>query len=204
MRQLRIGAFRKYTLNNVGKDFLMIRANTAAITFYLLGALPLAASAQSSNIGPDKGDREFSLSGTGSSDQDFDSASLGISADLGWYVNDKMVAGIRQSVNYADIQGENATDDFWNGATRGYINHHFMDDRARPFVGASLGGIYGDGVKETAFAGLETGIKYYVRTKTFILARAEYQFLFSDTDDASDAFQDDGSWAYTVGLGYLF
>jgi len=182
----------------------MKRVNTAAITLCLLGAMPLAVNAQSSNIGPEEGDREFSLAGTGSSDQSFDSASLGVSGDLGWYMSDKMVAGIRQSINYADIQGENATDDFWNGATRGYINHHFMDDRARPFVGASLGGIYGDGVKDSAFAGLETGIKYYVRSKTFILARAEYQFLFSDTDDASDAFQDDGAWAYTVGLGYLF
>ena len=38
----------------------------------------------------------------------------------------------------------------------------------------------------------------------YFLARAEYQFLFSDTDDATDAFQDDGIWAYTVGLGYNF
>ncbi len=182
----------------------MIRANTAAITFCLLGALPMAASAQSSNVGPTEGDREFALAGTGSSDQDFDSTSLGVSGDLGWFLNDKMSAGIRQSISYADIQGEDLTDDFWNGATRGYINHHFLDDRARPFIGASLGGVYGDGVKDSAFAGLETGIKYYVRSKTFIIARAEYQFLFSDTDDATDAFQDDGAWAYTVGLGYNF
>ena len=182
----------------------MIRVNTAAITFCLLGALPVAAFAQSSNVGPAEGDREFTLSGTGSSDQSFDSASIGMSADLGWYTSDNMVFGIRQSLNYADIEGENATDDFWNGATRGYVNHQFLDDRARPFVGASLGGIYGDGVKDSAFAGLETGIKYYVRSKTFIIARAEYQFLFSDTDEASDAFQDDGAWAYTVGLGYNF
>lgn len=74
----------------------------------------------------------------------------------------------------------------------------------RDFNSGSLGGIYGDGVKDSAFAGLETGIKYYVRTKTYFLARAEYQFLFSDTDDATDAFQDDGIWAYTVGLGYNF
>jgi len=75
---------------------------------------------------------------------------------------------------------------------------------ARPFLGASLGGVYGDGVKDSGFAGLETGIKYYVRTKTYFLARAEYQFLFSSTDEATDAFQDDGIWAYTIGMGYNF
>ncbi|MFO8141296.1 MAG: hypothetical protein R6T87_05280 [Marinobacter sp.] len=182
----------------------MIRVNTAALTLCLLGALPMAASAQSSNIGPSEGEREFSLSGTGSSDRDFNSSSFGVSGDLGWYLQDNVVAGVRQSINYADIEGEGVTDDFWNGSTRGYVDYHFLDERARPFVGASLGGIYGDGVKDSAFAGLETGIKYYVRSKTFILARAEYQFLFSDTDDASDAFQDDGIWAYTVGLGYHF
>ncbi|MEP1213987.1 MAG: hypothetical protein ABJM11_09195 [Marinobacter sp.] len=182
----------------------MIRIKTAAITFCLLGALPLAVSAQSAEFGPREGDREFSLSGTGSNDRDFNSGSFGVTGDLGWYLRNDVVAGIRQSVNFADIEGEGVTDDFWNGSTRGYLDYQFLNDRARPFVGGSLGGIYGDGVKDSAFAGLETGLKYYVQTKTYFLARAEYQFLFSDTDDATDAFQDDGIWAYTVGLGYNF
>ncbi len=182
----------------------MIRVNTAAITLCLLGALPMAASAQSSEFGPDMGDREFSISGTGSNDRDFNSGSFGVTGDLGWYLRDSLVAGVRQSINYADIEGESASDDFWNGSTRGYLNHQFLADRARPFVGASLGGIYGDGVKDSAFAGLETGMKYYVLEKTYFLGRIEYQFFFSDTDDVDDAFQDDGAWAYTVGLGYNF
>ncbi|WP_339799809.1 hypothetical protein [uncultured Marinobacter sp.] len=182
----------------------MNRVKTAAITLCLLGALPMAATAQTSNFGPEQGDREFSLSGTGSSDQDFDSSSIGVSADLGWYLRDAVVAGVRQSINYADIEGEDLSNDFWNGSTRGYVNYQFLTDRARPFIGASLGGIYGDGVKDTAFAGLETGLKYYVLAKTYFLARVEYQFLFSSTSDAADAFQDDGAWAYTVGLGYNF
>lgn len=182
----------------------MNRFNTAAITFCVLGALPMAASTQTSNFGPEKGDREFSISGTGSSDRNFESGSFGLTGDLGWYLQKHMVAGVRQSINYASIEGESIVDDFWNGSTRGYFNYHFLDDRARPFVGGSLGGIYGDGVKDSAFAGLEAGTKYYVLTTTYFLARVEYQFLFSSTSDATDAFQDDGAWAYTVGLGYTF
>ncbi|HTN33037.1 MAG TPA: hypothetical protein VL091_03465, partial [Marinobacter sp.] len=182
----------------------MNRFKTTAIAFCLLGALPMAASAQSSTVGPVNGDREFSLSGTGSSDRSFDSGTFGVTGDLGWYLQKNMVAGVRQSINYASIEGESIKDDFWNGSTRGYLNYQFLDDSARPFVGASLGGIYGDGVKNSTFAGLETGLKYYVLPKTYLLARVEYQFFFSSTNDATDAFQDDGAWAYTLGLGYNF
>lgn len=182
----------------------MNRINTAAITLCVLGALPMAASAQSTDLGPRQGEKEFSISGTGSSDRSFNSGGFGVTGDLGWYRSNNMVAGIRQSVNYANIQGTNLRNDFWNGSTRGYLNFQFAGDRARPFIGGSLGGIYGDGVKNSTFAGLEAGVKYYVLTKTYFLARAEYQFLFSSTSDATDAFQDDGAWAFTVGLGYNF
>lgn len=182
----------------------MIRVNTAAITLCLFGALPVAAIAETIQFGPDQDEQEFSISGTGSSDQEFNSGSFGVTGDLGWYLGDSLVAGIRQSVNYASISGESITNDFWNGSTRGYANYQFLDDRARPFVGGSLGGIYGDGVNNSAFAGLEAGLKYYVQSKTYFLSRVEYQFLFDSTSDASDSFQDDGIWAYTVGLGYNF
>ncbi|MDO8862064.1 hypothetical protein Q6D67_10145 [Haliea sp. E1-2-M8] len=187
----------------------MIKVNAAAITICLLGALPMAASAQSSGaqsseFGSREGERELSISGTGNSDRNLDSGSFGVTGDLGWYLTDQVVAGIRQSVNYASIEGESIKDDFWNGSSRAYVNYHFLADRARPFVGGSLGGIYGDGINDSSFAGLEAGLKYYVLPKTYFLGRVDYQFLFSSTSDASDAFQDSGIWAYTVGLGYNF
>lgn len=182
----------------------MIKTSSVAVAFCLLGGLSMTAIAQSSEFGPVQGEQEFSISGSGGSDRNFNSGTFGVTGDLGWYLRNNVVAGIRQSVNYASIEGESLKDDFWNGSTRGYVNYQFMDDRTRPFLGASLGGIYGDGVKNSAFAGLETGLKYYVIPKAYFLARVEYQFLFSSTSDASDAFQDDGIWAYTVGLGYNF
>ena len=168
----------------------------------LAATLPALAIAQG-NVGTSQGDREFSLSGTGSSDKDFDNGSIGLSADLGWYTSPNTVFGVRQSVNYADIEGESGSDDFWNGSTRGYVDYHFLNGKARPFVGASLGAIYGDAVEDTGFAGLEVGLKYYVLDSTYILARAEYQFFFDDGDEAEDNF-DDGAFAYVIGIGFLF
>lgn len=186
----------------------MNRLNTAAITLCLLGGLPIAAFAQtyanSSNIGPKLGERELSISGTGSSDQKFTSGGFGVSGDMGWYLRDDIVAGVRQSINYAKINWAGLEGNFWNGSTRGYVNYQFLTDNVRPFVGGSLGGIYGDEVQNSAFAGLETGLKYYVHPKTYFLTRVEYQFLFESTNEVTDAFKDNGAWAYTVGLGYNF
>lgn len=178
----------------------------ATISVCLLGGLPLLASAQQTtgtDVGPEAGDREFTLSGTGSSDSDFDSTSAGITGDYGWFHNDTLSWGVRQSINYASVEGANLTDDYWNGSTRGYVNQHFMTEKFRPFIGASLGAVYGDGVKDGGFAGLELGKKYYVLPSTFIISRVEYQWFFESSSDVDDSF-DDGAFAYTVGIGYNF
>ncbi|WP_240673308.1 hypothetical protein [Chromohalobacter israelensis] len=163
-------------------------------------SLLFASSAMAQEIGPRTGDREFSLSGTGSSSKDFDNGNFGVSGDYGWYLSSRTLVGLRQSVNFADVEGD---DNVWNGSTRGFADYHFGQGAARPFVGASLGGIYGDAVKDTGIAGLETGLKYYVLPTTFIQARAEYQFLFDSGDSAEDNY-DDGAWAYTLGMGINF
>ncbi|OIN08060.1 hypothetical protein [Oceanisphaera psychrotolerans] len=185
-------------MNTIKKFSLVLFTSAALIPVY-----SQAQGMQSHSMGPHQGDREFSLSGTGTSSKDFDNSSFGVSADVGWYLSDRTVAGVRQSISYADIEGEDISDDFWNGSTRGYIDYHFGSNAARPFVGASLGGIYGDGVKDTGTAGLEAGLKYYVLDSTYILARAEYQFLFDSGSSANDNF-DDGAWAYVFGIGFNY
>ncbi len=170
--------------------------NTFKQTSLVVG-LAAALLAPVAFAGPEEGQREFALSGTGTSDKDFDSNSIGFSGDLGWYTAPNIVLGIRQSVGYAD---PDKGDDFWNGSTRGYANYQFGTQNARPFIGASLGGVYGDGVSETGFAGLELGLKYYVLDTTYVLTRAEYQFFF---DSGNDTF-DDGAWSYVIGIGFNF
>jgi len=158
-------------------------------------AAPLAAMAA-----PEAGEKSFTVSGTGASDNDFDGNAFGVSAELGYYNTDRLLLGVRQSVN--GTAGDAVADE-WNGSTRGFVDYHFGDGAARPFVGANLGYIYGESVNESGTAGLELGLKYFVLDKTFISVGAEYQFLFEDGDDADDQFED-GVYLYTVGVGFNF
>jgi hypothetical protein len=148
--------------------------------------------------GPETGDWELTLGGSGSSSHDFDGGRADLSASLGYYINPNWELSLRQGIGFADF-GESS----WSGATRGAVDYHFHLDRWRPFVGANFGGVYGDGVTETFAAGLEGGLKYYVSNKTFILGMIEWQWLFKDAGDADDAF-DDGQFIYTLAIGFNF
>ncbi len=150
--------------------------------------------------GPEAGDRSLTLSGNGSSDQDFDNNSFGLSGQMGWFTSDQLEVGIRQSLNGINRDG---ADDSWSGSTRLFADWHFTNEGVIPFVGANIGGIYGDGVNDTGSAGLEAGVKFYVKEKTFISLMGEYQFLFDDADDIDDQF-DDGAFLYNVGIGFNF
>lgn len=167
----------------------------------VFAALVLALLGTSAWAAPQKGDRTFTLSGTGSSDNSFDSNTFGASAELGWFLSDSLEAGARQSVN---VLAQDHGDDSWSGATRGFADWHFGGSNPfQPFLGVSAGGIYGDNVKETFSAGPEVGMKYYVKDKTFIELQAEYQFLFESANDIDNQF-DDGAFFYTLGIGYNF
>ena len=200
------GGSRLAVLTDESTHSLRVSGALAALALVLVAAPgPVAAESEYANerYGAVAGEREVTLSGTGSSDRNVDAGSFGLSGDIGWYSSDQFVFGVRQSVVYASVKGDRLKDDFWSGATRGYIDYHFTDSALRPFVGASLGGIYGDGISDSGFAGVEAGLKYYVLPRTFVMGRAEYQWFFRKTNDADNNF-DDGAWAYTVGLGYNF
>src|SRR3546814_12612104 len=100
-----------------------------------------------------KGLKEFTLSGTGSNDKDFDTGSFGISGSVGYYMTDNIQANLRQSFNIADIgSGRN-----YSGSTRLGVDYVFIFGSLRPFVGANIGATYGDNVNETGIIGPEAG-----------------------------------------------
>ena len=170
----------------------------------LLALLPSVAFAQQDREyrgGGKAGDNEITLSGTGSSNNDFDSGGFGVSGSYGYYFTNAFELGGRQSFTWS---GANNSDDSWSGSTRVFADYHFLtDQRFRPFIGVSLGYIYGDDVNNTGTIGPEAGIKYYVNDTTFVIGMAEYQWFFDDSDDVSDNF-DNGAFQYTVGLGFVF
>ncbi|MEX0730353.1 MAG: hypothetical protein WED00_09230 [Aquisalimonadaceae bacterium] len=151
------------------------------------------------DVGPTTGSQEFSISGVGDSDQDFDRTNLNVSGEWGWYFTDRTLFGVRQGLTWID----SGDDSDWNGSTRAYTNFHFGASNWRPFLGASLGGVYGDRVTDSGFGGLEGGLKYYVQAETFLLGRVEYQWFFDNADEVDDAF-DDGAFVYNIGIGFNF
>lgn len=169
-----------------------------------LAVLPAAAMAQDTGMemdgyGPQRGDWEITLSGSGTSSKDFDANAIGIQGSAGMYVWDNVLVGLRQSVSWADPDdGDNVT----QGGTRVFADYVFDLGQWRPYVGASFGGVYGENVNDSFAAGPELGVKYYADRNTFVYAQTEYLFTFNDSD-LDNAF-DDGSFFHAIGVGFNF
>ena len=171
----------------------------AACVAALLISLPALAQNEE-RYGPRAGDWEATLSGTGTSNNDFDNHTLGISGGAGKYLTDNVLLGARQSINFSDVENG---DDVTNFSTRVFADWVFDLGKWRPFIGVNFGGIYGENVNDTFAAGPEVGVKYYADRNTFVYGLAEYQFTFEDADEA-DRAADDGQFYYTVGIGFNF
>lgn len=153
--------------------------------------------------GPKKGTREITLNGTGTTDNDLDSGTFGLSGSYGWYHSDALMFAVRQTVDWAGARNQ---DDDVSASTRLAVDYHFNGGTRshwRPFVGLNVGYVYGGGVDETFAAGPEAGIKYYVNDTTFVLVQTEYRYHFDSGGEIDDNF-DDGSFVHTVGLGFNF
>jgi hypothetical protein len=159
-----------------------------ALTLAVACASPLALGQ------PENGDREFTMAGSGTSDNGFDNTAFGMSASIGWFATDQFEWGLRQDVGVTDTDG-GATD--FTGGTRLFLDYHLNLGNWQPFAGVSFGALYGDNVDKTFSAGPELGIKYYVKPKTFILLNASYQFDVKESADSGTTF-------YTAGLGFNF
>jgi len=155
--------------------------------------LPAAGFAQ----GFSQGDKVFSLNGNGMSDQDFDTTTFSVSGSLGYFFTDKIEGSIRQNVGFSDIEDSGSN---WNGTTRAAVDYNFDMGRVWPFVGGTIGYIYGDGVHDTGIIGPEAGLRVFVNQTTFILGMVEWDFFF-DSGDNEDTL-DDSVFIYTVGIGF--
>lgn len=166
-----------------------------------LAAVAVMATSSVAMANFKQGDKEFTLSGSGGNDKEFRSGSINANASLGYFVTDGFELSIRQGLTYADA-GKNS-DSIVNGNTRVAADYNIDLGRWRPFVGANIGYVYGDGVTDTWEAAPEAGLKFFVNDTTFLFGSIEYQFFFRDAGNADNAF-DDGQFVYTLGIGFRF
>lgn len=180
-------------------DFIDAETSTADFSTTIDADYTRERSSRDVLVGPYQGAWEFLLGGSGASDQDFDGNNVSVDLTLGYYLTDTVEVGVRQNVTVAG----NENDTSWNGATTGFADYVFDLDAFRPFVGISLGFLYGDDTNETFIGGPEAGVKYYVKDDAFIFGRVNYDFLFDSGDEIDDNFED-GRFVYSIGLGINF
>jgi hypothetical protein len=170
----------------------------ALLSFALAAAFVTSPAFAQEGVGPSGGDWELQLAGSGSNDNDFSQSNFSADISLGYYLDRNWMVGVRQDASFSDAGGSN-----WTGSTRVNADYHFDMGEFRPFLGANIGYVYGDGVNDTWTAAPEGGVKWYVKPETFLFGRAEYQWFFDEGEDADDTF-DDGRFIYTVGVGFNF
>jgi hypothetical protein len=170
-------------------------------TMVLLGALlilcPLTVEAQQEEFRYVPGNMEFTLSGSGQNDENFDGTTLSIEAALGYFLTEAWEVFFRQGFGYADLEGGSS----WIASSRAGVDYNFDLGQFKPLIGVSIGWVYGDDIKDQFIMGPEIGLKYFANESTFIYGMMEYGFLFRSTGDIDDNF-DDGRFVYTVGIGY--
>jgi hypothetical protein len=170
-------------------------------TFVVFGLLLLpftALAQQGQGFDPyEPGQKELTLSGSGASSNDFDTTNLSFDVGYGYFFTKNWEGLIRQSLNVTDQPGDNA----YNASTRIGLDYNFNMQNLRPFLGATVGYLYGDGVEESFIAGPQGGVKAFLSDSTFVILAVGYDFIFEDASEANDAF-DDGIFNYRLGLGY--
>jgi hypothetical protein len=144
-------------------------------------------------------DWELTLAGSARNDSDFSESSIGKSGSLGYFPLRDLELSIRDTITYTDVGRDTLTD--IRVATA--VDWHFPLGRSHrfiPFVGATLGYQFGNGVLDTWYAGPEAGIKYFVNNDAFLFFRAEYDIFFDTTGDSSS----DSQFVYQFGIGFRF
>jgi|KBSSwiStaDraftv2_1062776.scaffolds.fasta_scaffold1587071_1 hypothetical protein len=172
----------------------------ASLAILVLASVPRVAAADQY----DRSAWEFTLAGTGASDKDLENNTVGADIGLGVFLG-PFELGVRQSINYASVSSPAGDDDSFSGSTRAFADFELEIGSFAPFIGANIGYVYGDFVKDQFIAGPEAGLKIYFHENhdVFIFGRIEYQFFFEDSDQADDAFED-GQFVYTIGVGFRF
>ena len=178
----------------------MLRKGFIVAALAALFSLPTVTKAEVENPW------ELTLGGGATNGNDFDGLSGDVRGSIGYFFTENLELSVRQSVQYNDIGTAAGDGSAWNASTRVAFDIHFpLGDRGHivPFIGANIGYVYGESVKDTFAAAPEAGVKIFLNSTTFVFVQGEYQFFFEDSDNADDAF-DEGAFVYSLGIGFRF
>lgn len=170
----------------------------------LLVAATLTTQAQTNAryaaFGPQMGDWELTLGGSGYSNNDLNDSLGGVNFSIGHFISDTLSVSLRQGLSYSNPAGGGRA---YAGSTLIAVDHHFGTGNLRPFLGVNFGGLYGDGISDTLAAGVEGGLKLYVKEKTFVFALVNYAWTFNKARGVTNNF-DDGAILWSLGVGFNF
>jgi hypothetical protein len=184
----------------VMRGFRSMMVGTLAVGLLGVGTATAQDRAAVGEYGPIAGDWEFLLNAGGSNDRRFTSGGFNLNVEAGYYVTDEVLVSLRQNVNWADQPGSGSSSVLGTGVG---VDYHFDFGQWRPFVGLTLGYVYGNAVRNSWAMGPEAGLKWYLDNNTFIVGRVNYEFLFRSAGDLDDNW-DNGRFNYVVGIGLNF
>jgi hypothetical protein len=173
-----------------------LTAVAVVASFFVVASSSAPAAAQVR-----QGAWEATITGSGNADNSLHNGGIDVTGSVGYFLTDQFMIGLRQNVGYVDTGADNA----FTATTRAAADWHFLfreDQKVIPFVGATLGYLYGD-VRDQWIAGPEAGVKWFLNESTFLYGTVAYDFLFRNPSDAGDAF-DDGRFVYGVGIGFTW
>lgn len=147
------------------------------------------------------GVQEFTFAGSGATNTEFSDSSGGATLGYGVYINEDWQAVLRQSINYSNPENGPRR---YTGSTKVAFDYIFnLPGSALPFIGANLGTVYGSNFRDSWSGGFEAGVKYYLVSKVFVFAMADYSWNFRHGDDFDDNFEK-ARLTWSAGLGFNF
>ncbi|HET6248805.1 MAG TPA: outer membrane beta-barrel protein [Tepidisphaeraceae bacterium] len=167
-----------------------------ALVLAALCLIPAVAHAQAA-----RGPFEIELGGDGTNGPNFNGFTAAADASIGYFFTDNLELDLRQTAAYSDVAGVG-----WDASTDLAIDFNVpLGDQAQwmPYIGANIGYVYGNSVRNTWEAAPEAGVKYFVNSSTFIYVSAEYQFFFNQNSTAGSALRN-GQFIYGLGVGFRF
>lgn len=147
--------------------------------------------------GPQAGNWETTLTGTGQSDDEFESSAFGVTGSLGRYLTKNWLVTFKQGLTLDEQNDLSGDSTLVNG--RSVLQGAYQFDMAKwqPYVGMNVGYIYGASTDDEAIFGPEVGVKYFVNESTFMFGNIGYEVPFDECCNG-------GFVPYSVGIGFTY